>query len=220
MMQRYNKRQHGAQQRWYHHWKDRQLLSELLLSVIALAGGLMIYSSYLIYNESRPGSTLADPLLEILPMMDVSIPIFGIIYGAILLGIYSLLGSPRSLLLALQSYTALILIRIVALYLTPLAPPPEMIPLYDPMAGFGPGDILHRDLFFSGHTSTLFLLFLIARTRPIRWIFLACTAAVGMLVLVQHCHYSIDVLAAPFFAYGCYRLAACLSGAITIRGSG
>jgi len=28
----------------------------------------------------------------------------------------------------------------------------------------------------------------------------------AILLLVQHCHYSIDILAAPFFAYGCARL--------------
>ena len=193
--------------RWYHRWNDRRLLAELVLSVVLLVAALVVYSRYLAYNESRPGTVLNDPLLDLLPTADVSTAVFAIIYGAIILAIYSLLTHPRSLLLALRTYTLLILVRIVALYLTPLSPPPGMIPLYDPMAGLGPGDILHRDLFFSGHTSTLFLLFLTAHGRLMRGLFLAGTIGVGTLVLVQHCHYSIDVFAAPFFAYGCYRMA-------------
>jgi len=84
-----------------------------------------------------------------------------------------------------------------------------MIRLEDPLVqGIGgASEALTRDLFFSGHTSTLFLIFLAVpggRSRPI---FLACTVAVATAVLVQHVHYAVDVLAAPFFAYGAWRLA-------------
>lgn len=192
--------------RWYHQWNDRKMVVELVITVAALVGALVLYSTYLIFNETRPGAVLDDPILELFPAMDVSTVVFTLIYGGIALGVYSLLTHPRSLLLALQTYTLLILVRIVTLYVTPLAPPEGMIPLYDPLVGLGPGEILHRDLFFSGHTSTLFLLFLTAHGKWMRGIFLACTIGVGILVLVQHCHYTIDVVAAPFFAYGCYVL--------------
>ena len=40
--------------------------------------------------------------------------------------------------------------------------------------------------------------------------FLAAAAGVGFSVLAQHVHYTVDVLAAPFFAYASVRLAASL----------
>lgn len=180
---------------------------ELALTLAVLVIALIFYSRFLLYNELRPGLALDDPILHLIPAADVSVPVFALIYGAILLGIWSLLTHPRSLLLALRAYTLLTAFRILTLHALPLAPPAGMIPLLDPVAGLGPGTVLHRDLFFSGHTSTLFLLFLTAHGRIMRGIFLFCTAGVAMLVLVQHCHYAIDVIAAPFFAYGCYRMA-------------
>ncbi len=71
----------------------------------------------------------------------------------------------------------------------------------------GASAVLTRDLFFSGHTSTLFLISLAVPGRRARPFFLACTAAVATCVLVQHVHYTVDVLAAPFFAYGAWRAA-------------
>lgn len=191
---------------WLLAWSSRSIRIEALVTVLILVGALVLYSTYLAYNESRPGVVLPDPFLDLFPARDATAIIFALIYGGVLLGIYSLVTHPRSLILALRTYTLLILVRIVAMYMVPLAPPEEMIPLYDPLAGLGPGDTLYRDLFFSGHTSTLFLLFLTAHGRLMRGLFLICTVAVGALVLLQHCHYTIDVLAAPFFAYGCYRM--------------
>jgi hypothetical protein len=80
-----------------------------------------------------------------------------------------------------------------------------MIPRVDPFAAATTGTTLLKDLFFSGHTATLFLLFLTARVSMVRLIFLLCTIATGALLMLQHVHYSVDVAAAPFFAYACYR---------------
>jgi hypothetical protein len=92
--------------------------------------------------------------------------------------------------------------------LLPLDPPQTMIPLTDPFVEyFGTGISLSKDLFFSGHTSTLFLLGLTMQARRWRTFFFFCTAAVACCVLIQHIHYTVDVFVAPFFAYASYRLA-------------
>jgi len=43
--------------------------------------------------------------------------------------------------------------------------------------------------------------------RAAKAFYLACTASVAFLVLVQHVHYAVDVLAAPAFAYAAWRIA-------------
>jgi hypothetical protein len=103
------------------------------------------------------------------------------------------------------------LFRIAAMWATPLEAPPGMIPLHDPLVRFlGPAKLLSKDLFFSGHTSTLVLLALTVPGRAWCAAFLAASVAVGFSVLVQHVHYTIDVFAAPFFAYASVGLAASL----------
>jgi hypothetical protein len=115
---------------------------------------------------------------------------------------------PRALVLALQAYVVMVVLRIAAMAVTPLEAPPGMIPLHDPLVRlFGPGKLLTKDLFFSGHTSTLFLLALAVPGPRWKAFFVLCTAAVAFCVLGQHVHYTIDVLAAPVFAYASFRLA-------------
>jgi hypothetical protein len=56
---------------------------------------------------------------------------------------------------------------------------------------------LTKDLFFSGHAATTFLLFLYLRDRPrLRWMALLAHLLVVLSVLLAHIHYAIDVFGA------------------------
>ena len=95
--------------------------------------------------------------------------------------------------------------------------PPGFVPLADTFTQlFYPGtEPFEKDLFFSGHTATLWLMALIATTRAGRLWSGFATLAVGVLVIVQHAHYTIDVIAAPLFAWLAWRLST-----VTMRGCG
>jgi len=181
---------------------------ELLITLLVLAALLLSFVKFLNYIELRAGETFSDPLLNIFPPIDLTWLIFALIYISLITAIITLARDPVNLLRALQAFIILDIFRIVTLYLMPLNPPPGMLPLNDPFVRmFGQGEILTKDLFFSGHTSTLFLLFLTANGKILKGIFLSCTIIVGISVLLQHVHYSIDVFSAPFFSYGSLKLA-------------
>jgi membrane-associated phospholipid phosphatase len=132
---------------------------------------------------------------------------FALIYGSILVAIATLSKNPMRLMFAIQLYILMVAVRIVAMYLLPLEPPSTMIILNDPFVEFfGTGQTLTKDLFFSGHTATLFILFLISEKKMIKTIFLISTIAVAISVILQHVHYTIDVFAAVFFTYACFKL--------------
>jgi len=112
-----------------------------------------------------------------------------------------LLPYPRRLVLGAQAYAVMVLLRMAVMSVTPLEAPTTTIPLRDPLVQIlGTGEVLTRDLFFSGHTATLALLAFLAPGRRSRRFFVACTALVAVCVLWQHVHYTVDVLVAPFFA--------------------
>jgi hypothetical protein len=179
---------------WSQAWAERGFRWRLALTVPVLVATLAALAALVKWVERRPGAVLPDPVLAWLAPRDVTWPVFTLIYVGILLAVFLLARSPVRLVLGVQAYVVMALLRIVVMWATPLDPPPGMIVLEDPLVqGFGgASQALTRDLFFSGHTSTMFL---------------ACTVAVATLVLVQHVHYTVDVLAAPAFAYAAWRIA-------------
>ena len=193
---------------WAEAVRDRAFRLRLALTLPALVAALTLLARFLNGVEARPGVVLPDPVLALLPPRDLTWLTFGLIYLGLLFGVARLSTAPRRLVVTLQAYVAMVLLRILAMWVTPLEAPPGMIPLHDPLVRlFGPGTLLTKDLFFSGHTSTLFLLALAVPGRRSRAFFLFCTAAVAVCVLVQHVHYTVDVLVAPLFAWASFRLA-------------
>lgn len=176
-------------------------------TVVSFILVMIAFSRFLLWVESRPGAVLDDPILRLFTPIDVSWLTFGIIYVGLIAWIGIHIPTPRVLLIGLQSYMVMVLIRMLVMWLTPLDPPVHSLPLIDHMVeSIGPGQRLTKDLFFSGHTSTLVLLGLAARTRPLRIIFLGAATGVAACVLLQHAHYSVDVVIAPFIAFAAWRL--------------
>ena len=201
-------------------WKNflTKRKKELVLTILFLAVILYIFPKFLIYVEERQGVTLTDPILVLFNPIDLTWLTFGLIYISLIVAIYSFAAKPEVLLLALQSYSILVIFRMMVMYSAPLNAPEKLILLNDPFVQFfGSGEVLTKDLFFSGHTATLFLLFLISDKKYLKIIFLISSILVGIAVLLQHVHYTIDVLAAPFFAYSSYKIAAFINERIMLN---
>lgn len=181
----------------------------ILLIVSGLAGLLIITFLPYFFNEillPKPGTVLNDPILNLLQPKDWSWVIFSLIYFTALLTLFYNFSNPYTILLGIESYICINLIRIVALYFVTLEPPQGIIPLIDPLITKAVyGNVVYlKDLFFSGHVSTLFLLFLIEVNKPRKTFILGATIVVGFLILWQHVHYTLDVLCAPFFSWITY----------------
>ena len=194
-------------QTWRNEWTNPSFRRQTIITVPLLLLVLLTLARFLAMVEGRTGVAYDDPILRLSSPRDVNWLTFSLIYVGLIAGIGYLAQYPRYLLLAMQSYMATVVLRIGAMFLLPLDPPPTPFPLLDPFVEyFGTGMPLTKDLFFSGHTSTLFVLFLSSPGRRAKGIFLICTVCVATCVLLQHVHYTIDVYAAPVFAYAGYRL--------------
>ncbi|MCF8243289.1 MAG: sphingomyelin synthase family protein [Melioribacteraceae bacterium] len=193
---------------WSVFLSDKFNRRSFIAAILSLVVVLFLFTNFLEYVESRVGFRFTDPVLKLFSPVDLTWLTFILIYGSLVLAIIYLVERPAALMLALQTYSLMIIFRIAAMYSLPLDPPQKMIALNDPFVQFfGSGKILTKDLFFSGHTATLFILFLVSGHKYYRLTFLSAAVLVGFFVIVQHVHYTIDVIAAPFFAYCSYRIA-------------
>jgi hypothetical protein len=152
--------------------------------------------------ELRAATVPPEPLLVLFEAMDVAVPTFLVLYAGVVFGTWALLRRPMDLVRMVHAYAALLGLRMLTMYLFTFDPPMGIIPLEDPVtAVFYPGgEPFLKDLFFSGHTATLVLFAFAMGPGHQRTALLLAALVVGGLVLVQHVHYTVDVLAAPFFA--------------------
>jgi len=192
-------------QKWQMAWKSGAYRAKFFAGCGLLLAVLAFFPVYFQWIEAKEGKVLNDWLLDRLPAYNVSIPIFLSIWAVTLLMVIRSLLDPDMLLAFLWAYVLLCLARIISISLVPLNPPENLLPLIDPITNtFYGHSFVTKDLFFSGHTATTFLMFLCFKDRADKIFSGLASLLIGLLLLIQHVHYSIDVLAAPLFAYLVY----------------
>ncbi|MEX8546629.1 MAG: phosphatase PAP2-related protein [Mucilaginibacter sp.] len=193
--------------KWTQEWKLTAFRKRLFAVLVIIFIVVSVNPYFFNYIQQRNGIVLNDWLLEFIPQHDVSIPIFCILWSVILLAVCRAVQNPRFLIVAGWTVLLLFVSRIISITLVPLNLPKGLIYLHDPVtAMFYGNQLITKDLFYSGHTATMFLIFLCLENRYDKAYALFATVAIATLLLVQHAHYTIDIVAAPFFTYILYRL--------------
>lgn len=164
---------------------------------------------YELMYSMRPTSTyVGDLLLDNLPVVNLNLIIIDGALISIVLGVAYVLLQPRYVLFSLKALALLIVTRALFVSLTHVGIYPGTI---HPGYGFFDGIYTYLNFqtgfFFSGHTALPVLMALVFWDKySTRVAFLALAGVFGIAVLLAHIHYSIDVLAAPFMAYGIFEI--------------
>lgn len=155
------------------------------------------------FVEERKGLVLSDFVLNGLPSVDLSVSIFGLMYLQVFVGSVYIIKNPRWTLRLAQAYLLMLTFRMICMLVVPLEPPEGIIPLRDYILerSFYNENVNLKDLFFSGHTATVFLFYLAIKAKYLRLLFFFGGIIIGFALLMQHAHYTIDVLFAPVFAW-------------------
>ncbi|RQO75650.1 hypothetical protein DBR43_09950 [Pedobacter sp. KBW06] len=186
---------------WVNQWK---VLS--FRRMIYLGAGIMImiailFPLLLANIQRREGKVISDAVLGLIPAHDVSLLVFIVLYGVIGLLLVRVVKCPLTCLTMIWGYIFLCLTRAISISLVPLEPPHGIIDLKDPFSFlFYHAEVITKDLFFSGHVSTLFLIALCLPEQREKAIALIASGLMSILLLIQHVHYTMDILVAPIFS--------------------
>ncbi len=185
--------------------RNKDFLGSASLSVLLLLVSLVVNWYAGIYATESASSSVTDIILSNTRAYDVD---WIFIYGAFVFWAFTLflcIRDPKLLPFTFASIALFVLIRSVFISLTHIGPFPTQIPL--------DSDLLNKfsfggDLFFSGHTGLPFLMALVYwKDRTLRMLFIFAAVLFGVVVLLTHLHYSIDVLSAFFITYSIFHIA-------------
>jgi hypothetical protein len=190
--------------------------SRLALALLLLTCSLALFHVLGSGHDKAPLPTGNDWLLRRLPVVHTG-PLLTWGWLAIhAMAFFTLgLGQKPRVPFYLASMALFVAVRSVFVSLMPVGPPEGIMPIYrgTSLAFFEGRLIYDNELFFSGHTAMPYLYALFsAHNAKLRFAFFACSAAMGVGVLLTRNHYTMDVLAAFFITHSIYLLSRKLLG--------
>jgi hypothetical protein len=195
-----------ARKNWLDAWNHKAFRMNFILGIVLLAAAMILTSFFFNYiQDNKNGVVLNDWVLQRLPSIDVSVVIVTLMGSAAILFALRGIANPNILITFLFAMILQLITRMITISITGFFPPPGLVVLRDPM-----GSMLYqyrfitRDLFYSGHTAMLCLLYFCSFKRGDKYYILFAAMSVAFLLLIQHVHYTVDVLCAPLFAFGCF----------------
>lgn len=175
---------------------------------LAVVLSMVLFMPYY-YQEiigPKVGILLNDPVLNFFTPVDWSNAVFFILTVALIQTLTLYYGNAEVFLTGLMSFCVVNILRVISMYVITLEPPADMILLIDPISAslVYPEQAFAKDLFFSGHVSSMMILVYIERSRVWYLIKIAATVLMALFLAWQHVHYSVDLVVAPLATYAVF----------------
>ncbi len=188
-------------------FSNKRFLISFISGIVMLVVSCVINYYAGTYAAERASNYVNDIVLSNIPVFDVdAVFVFGPFVLWLIVAVLCL-HEPKRIPFVLKSIALFVVIRSIFITLTHIGPFPDH-------------DILDRgqtlvkdftfgaDLFFSAHTGLPYLMALVFWDNTFLRRFFTITAVFfGVIVLMGHLHYTIDVLSAFFITYTIYHLA-------------
>jgi hypothetical protein len=188
--------------------KDRSYRRSFILGWLLLFASVIVSYYAGIYATKSASNAVTDIVLSNVPVFDLDgVFLFGPVVFWLFVTVVSAI-EPRRIPFMLKSIALFVVVRSAFIVLTHIGPFPTHF-----LDNMNPTSVITSfmfggDLFFSGHTGLPFLVALIYWDQVwLRRIFVASAVFFGVVVLLAHLHYSIDVLSAFFITYSIYHIA-------------
>lgn len=190
---------------WLATARGRGIVLFCMATLVAMILFMPFYYSQLL--GPKPGTLLNDWVLNLFVPVDWSNAVFFILGVALLQTLIQYSNKPAVLLAGVMTYCVVNILRAFTMYTVTLEPPVDMILLIDPISAYFvyPEQAFAKDLFFSGHISTMMATVFVERNRVWYMVKLFGTALMALFLAWQHVHYTVDLVAAPLIAWLAYR---------------
>ena len=193
--------------RYKHYTSQKEFRRSVFSSIVFFIASVAVSFFAIQYATERASNSVTDIILSNIPPIDVD-GVF--VFATVLLIVFIallLFAHPKRIPFTLHSLAVFFLIRSAFISLTHIGP----FPIQAPDANWGSlasHFLFSSDLFFSAHTGAPFLMALVFwREKNLRFIFLGWSVFMGVIVLLGHLHYSIDVVSAYFITYTIFCIA-------------
>src|SRR6185369_15188027 len=187
---------------------NRTFVISIVLAFLMLILSLFINFYAGTYATERASNYVNDIVLSNIPVFDVDL-LF--VYAPLILWLFVaslIFYEPRKIPFVIKSIALFNVIRSIFITLTHIGPFPDQI-AFNANSSIWIGKFFFGgDLFFSAHTGLPFLMALVFwDSKTLRYIFIGCAIFFGIIVLLGHLHYSIDVASAFFITFTIYHIA-------------
>lgn len=185
---------------WLDFLKTKDNALNVIFSLLILKAAYIVSSLSGYYATENASAEVTDIVFSHIPRIDTSFIHGNISFFLFDLRIPLFILFIRYVPFGAKALAAIVLTRAITINLTHLGIPADQVPILS-NATYG------GDLFFSGHVANLYMLSLIFwNIKWLRYFFMAVSVLFGFSAVLGHYHYTIDVVAAPFFTYGIYVL--------------
>lgn len=186
------------------YFTNREFLTSFFTATILLCASFVVNFYAGVYATKSASNSVTDIILNNIRPFDVDgVFVYGSIFFYIFVFILCII-KPQRIPFVFKSIALFVVIRSVFISLTHIGPFPTQILIDSSLIdkfSFG------GDLFFSGHTGLPFLMALIFwDSLYLRVFFVISSIVFGIVVLLAHIHYSIDVFSAFFITYSIYHI--------------
>jgi len=191
---------------YFSHFSNKDYIKSFVFAIILLVVSLVVSFYASLYATKMASSSVTDIVLSNIRVYDVDI---FFVYGPwvwwVTLSLLTMLR-PHRIPFMVKNIALFLLVRSFFITLTHIGPFPTAI-LIEPTK-LSTLFTSTGDLFFSAHTGAPFLMALVFWNDKIyRYVLLAVSVFFGIIVLLGHLHYTIDVVAAFFITYSIYSMA-------------
>ncbi len=184
------------------HFGQKRFIFSVIFGFILLFASFVVNFYAGTYATKNASHSVEDIVLSNIPVYNVdNIFIYGPLIMWAVVGILCL-AQPKIIPFMLKNIALFIFIRAVFITMTHIGPFPDQIKLETEPDSWVTKFTFGGDLFFSAHTGLPFLMALVFhKNKFLFWLFSITAVFFGVIVLLGHLHYTIDVLSAFFITY-------------------